>query len=177
MGLSTGFLQLSTELDKVGLIWHPEIGDEVVVGFMNNDPNQPVVLGMLHSSKNAAPFTQESANDKKGYVSRSEIKIIIDDGEKSITIETLGGNIFKMNDTENKITLVDSNSNKITMEQAGVTIESASVLTLKAGSSLSISAPQLSMKADGELTVEGGGSTTVKSSGALTIQGSIVSIN
>ena len=29
MGMSTGFLQLSTELDKVGLIWHPEIGDEV----------------------------------------------------------------------------------------------------------------------------------------------------
>jgi len=160
-----------------GTFFMPEVGDEVVVGFMNDDPNQPVILGMLHSSKNAAPLTQESANDKKGYVSRSEIKIIIDDGEKSITIETPGGNIFKMNDTENKITLVDSNSNKITMEQAGVTIESASVLTLKAGSSLSISAPQLSMKADGELTVEGGGSTTVKSSGALTIQGSIVSIN
>jgi len=29
MGLSTVFLQLSTDLDKVGLIWHPEIGDEV----------------------------------------------------------------------------------------------------------------------------------------------------
>jgi hypothetical protein len=29
MGLSTGFLQLSTELDRAGLIWHPEIGDEV----------------------------------------------------------------------------------------------------------------------------------------------------
>lgn len=160
-----------------GTFFMPEVGDEVIVGFMNNDPSQPVILGMLHSSKNSAPLDPETANDKKGYVSRSEIKIIIDDGEKSITIETPGGNVFTMNDTENKITLVDSNNNKITMEQSGVTIESATVLTLKAGTSLAISAPQLSMKADGELKLEGGGSTTLKSSGMMTIQGSMVSIN
>ena len=163
--------------NKRGTFFMPEISDEVVVGFMNNDPNQPVILGMLHSSKNAAPLDPESANNKKGYVSRSEIKIIIDDGEKSITIETPGGNVFSMNDTENKISLKDSSGNKITMEQSGITIESVSALTLKAGSTLSISAPQLSAKADGELKLEGGGSTTVKSSGALTIQGSVVSIN
>jgi len=160
-----------------GTFFMPEVGDEVVVGFMNNNPAQPVILGMLHSSKNAAPLKPESANDKKGYVSRSEIKILIDDGEKSITIETPGGHVFVMNDTEKSIKLTDSNSNKITMEQAGVTIESASALTLKAATTLSISAPQLSVKADGELKMEGGGSTTVSSSGAMTIKGSVVSIN
>lgn len=163
--------------NKRGTFFMPEISDEVVVGFMNNDPNQPVILGMLHSSKNAAPLDPESANDKKGYVSRSEIKIIIDDGEKSITIETPAGNVFIMNDTENKISLKDSNGNKITMEQSGITIESASVLTLKAGTSLSISAPQLEMKSDGALKIEGGGATTVSSSGAMTIKGSVVNIN
>lgn len=163
--------------NKRGTFFMPEVGDEVVVGFMNNNPDQPVILGMLHSSKNAAPLEPESANDKKGFVSRSEIKIIIDDGEKSITIETPGGNVFSMNDTENKISLKDSNGNKITMEQSGITIESASALTLKAGSTLSISAPQLSAKADSELKLEGGASTTVSSSGALTIKGSVVSIN
>lgn len=163
--------------NKRGTFFMPEISDEVVVGFMNNDPNQPVILGMLHSSKNSAPLDPESSNDKKGYVSRSEIKIIIDDGEKSITIETPGGNVFSMNDTENKISLKDSSGNKITMEPSGITIESAATLTLKAGSTLSISAPQFSAKADGELKLEGGGSTTVSSSGALTIKGSVVSIN
>jgi Rhs element Vgr protein len=163
--------------NKRGTFFMPEISDEVVVGFMNNDPNQPVILGMLHSSKNSAPLDPESANDIKGYVSRSEIKIIIDDGEKSITIETPGGNIFSINDTDKKISLEDSNGNKITMEQSGITIESVSALTLKAGSTLSISAPQLEMKADSTLKLEGGGSTTVSSSGSLTIKGSVVSIN
>lgn len=163
--------------NKRGTFFMPEIGDEVVVGFMNNNPAQPVILGMLHSSKNAAPLEPESANNKKGYVSRSEIKILIDDGEKSITIQTPGGHIFVMNDTEKSIKLTDSNSNKIVMEQSGITIESASALTLKAATSLSIAAPQLSAKADGELKMEGGGSTTVSSSGAMTIKGSVVSIN
>lgn len=160
-----------------GTFFMPEVGDEVVVGFMNNNPAQPVILGMLHSSKNAAPLQPESANNKKGYVSRSEIKILIDDGEKSITIQTPGGHIFVMNDNEKSIKLTDSNSNKITMEQSGITIESATALTLKAATTLSISAPQLSAKADGELKMEGGGSTKVSSSGVMTIQGSIVNIN
>ena len=163
--------------NKRGTFFMPEVGDEVVVGFMNNNPAQPVILGMLHSSKNAAPLQPESANNKKGYVSRSEIKILIDDGEKSITIQTPGGHIFVMNDNEKSIKLTDSNSNKITMEQSGITIESATALTLKAATTLSISAPQLSAKADGELKMEGGGSTKVSSSGVMTIQGSIVNIN
>ncbi len=163
--------------NKRGTFFMPEINDEVIVGFMNNDPAQPVVLGMLHSSKNAAPLTPETANNKKGYVSRSEIKILIDDGEKSITIETPGGNVFTMNDTELKVSLKDAVGNKITMEVAGVTIESATVLTLKAGTSLAISAPSLSMKADAELKLEGGATSTISSSGIMNIKGSMVNIN
>ena len=160
-----------------GTFFMPEQGDEVVVGFMNNDPAQPVVLGMLYSSKNAAPLTPEKDNNKKGYVSRSEVKIIIDDGDSSITIETPGGNVFTMNDNESKISITDATGNKITMEQAGITIEAATVLTLKAGTSISIAAPQVSMKADSELNIEGGGTSTVSSDGIMNIKGSIVNIN
>ncbi|HBL80092.1 MAG TPA: Rhs element Vgr protein, partial [Aequorivita sp.] len=33
-----------------GSFFLPEIGDEVIVGFVNDDPNHAVILGMLHSS-------------------------------------------------------------------------------------------------------------------------------
>ncbi|NLE61585.1 MAG: type VI secretion system tip protein VgrG, partial [Planctomycetes bacterium] len=33
-----------------GIIFRPEIGDEVIVGFINADPHHPVVLGMMNSS-------------------------------------------------------------------------------------------------------------------------------
>jgi Rhs element Vgr protein len=160
-----------------GTFFRPEIDDEVIVGFMNNDASHPIILGMLHSNTKAAPIQPESANNIKGYVSRSEVKILIDDGEKSITIETQGGNKFFMSDTENKISLNDSNGNKITMDASGITIDAAKVLTLKAGTSLAISAPQLSMKADGEMKLEGGATSTVSSNGIMNIKGSIVNIN
>jgi uncharacterized protein involved in type VI secretion and phage assembly len=160
-----------------GTFFRPEKGDEVIVGFINNDASHPVIVGMLHSSKNASPLDPESANNKKGYVSRSQIKILIDDGEKSITIETPGGNVFSMNDTESAVSLKDANGNKITMDQSGITIEAATVLTLKAGTSLSIAAPQLAMKADAELKLEAGATSTVSSSGTMNIKGSIVNIN
>jgi len=35
-----------------GTFFRPEIGDEVIVGFLNDDPRYPVVLGMVNSSAN-----------------------------------------------------------------------------------------------------------------------------
>ena len=41
--------------DKRGFVFRPEIGDEVIVGFINNDPNDAIVLGATHSNKYPAP--------------------------------------------------------------------------------------------------------------------------
>lgn len=160
-----------------GTFFRPEIDDEVIVGFMNNDASHPVILGMLHSNTKASPLQPASDNNLKGYVSRSQIKMLFDDGENSITIQTPGGNVFSMSDAENKISLADSNGNKIIMEPSGITIDAATALTLKAGTILSIAAPQLSLKADGELKAEGGATSTVSSNGVMNIKGSIVNIN
>jgi Rhs element Vgr protein len=160
-----------------GTFFRPEISDEVIVGFMNNDPSHPVILGMLHSSTISSPIQPETSNNKKGYVSRSGIKVTIDDGENSIVIETPGSRIFKLDDSANTITVNDGAGNKITMEPNGVTVEAAVNLTLKAGTTLSLAAPQISIKADGAMSMEGSGGISVKSSGITEITGSMVKIN
>ena len=33
--------------NKIGEVFYPEVGDEVVAGFMNQDPRYPVILGSL----------------------------------------------------------------------------------------------------------------------------------
>lgn len=98
-----------------GTFFLPEIDDEVIVGFISNDPNHPVILGMLHSSSKPAPFSASNSNDEKGYVSRAETKMVFDDGSKTFTIE-------------------DANGNIIILESGGITIESSTVLNLKAAS-------------------------------------------
>lgn len=98
-----------------GTFFLPEIDDEVVVGFISNDPNHPVILGMLHSSSKPPPLSASNSNDEKGYVSRAQTKMIFDDGKKTLTIE-------------------DANGNKIKFESGGITVESSAVLKLKAAS-------------------------------------------
>ena len=163
--------------DGRGTFFRPENNDEVLVGFMNDDPKNPVILGMLHSSAKKAPLEPDDQNPEKGYVSRENIKLIFNDDKKSIHIETPGNRVFELNDDENSITVKDANGNKMVIDNNGVTIESATDLTIKAGTSVSISAPQVSIKADGTLSIEASGSTSVSSNGITEIKGSLVKIN
>ena len=39
----------------IGAAFYPEIGDEVVVAFMNGDPRFPVIIGSLYSKRNPPP--------------------------------------------------------------------------------------------------------------------------
>ena len=160
-----------------GTFFRPELHDEVLVGFMNDDPKNPVILGMLHSSAKQPPLEPEDSNPEKGYVSHRGIKLIFNDEKKSIHIETPGNRIFELNDDENSITIQDADGNKMVIDNSGVSIEAAKDLTIKAGSSVSISAPQISIKADGTLSAEGSGSTSISSSGITEIKGSLVKIN
>lgn len=54
-----------------GMFFRPEISDEVIVGFINNDPRHGVVLGMLNSSALPAHLTAADDNHEKGYQSLS----------------------------------------------------------------------------------------------------------
>jgi Rhs element Vgr protein len=139
-----------------GTFFRPELDDEVVVGFVGNDPRQMVILGMLHSSALAAPLTAAKDNDEKGYVSREKMKFIFNDKEKSIKIETPAGKKVTISEQDKLIKIEDEDGNKITMEKAGITIESAKALTLKGGSEVKIEAPSISVNGSSTTEIKGG---------------------
>ena len=167
-----------------GAFFMPEIGDEVIVGFINDDPRHPVVLGMLHSSNKPAPISPQDNNNEKGFTTRSKMHLSFNDDTKTIVIDTPAGNSITLDEKSMKIEIKDQNENKITMEQTGITMESplnidvkaGAVLTLSGGTSLSISAPSLSVKADASVSIEGA-VAKVTSSGITEISGSLVKIN
>ena len=57
--------------------------DEVVIGFLDDDPRQAVILGMLHSSAKAAPLQGSDDNHEKVYQSRSKMRIYFNDDKRS----------------------------------------------------------------------------------------------
>lgn len=167
-----------------GAFFRPEINDEVIVGFINDDPRDPVLLGMLNSSNKPAPITAQDANDEKGFTTRSKMHLSFNDKTKTIVIDTPAGNSITIDEQSQKIEIVDQNQNKLTMASSGIKLESplnidikaGGVLTLGAGASLAISGPSLSVKADADVSIQGA-IAKLSSSGITEISGSLVKIN
>ncbi|MGK7926389.1 MAG: type VI secretion system tip protein VgrG [Spirulina sp.] len=121
-----------------GFFFRPEIEDEVILGFLNDDPRQAVILGMLHSSAKAAPLEGSDDNPEKMYQSRSQMKLYFNDEKKILRLETPAGNKLTLSEEEAAIAIEDQNDNKITLTPDGIQIESSRSLHLKAGTELSI---------------------------------------
>ncbi len=167
-----------------GTFFRPEIDDEVVVGFLNDDPRYPVVLGMCHSSAKPAPEPAKDDNHRKGYVSREKIKLTFDDEKKIIALETPGGNKITISDEDKGIVLEDQNGNKITLDDSGIKIESSKDLILKAAKDIKIEGKNTDIKAQTAFKAEGtssaeisGANTTIKGSATTVIKGGMVQIN
>lgn len=182
-GIWTRVASLDAGNDR-GAFFRPEIGDEVIVGFINDDPTDAVVLGMLNSSAKPAPITAKDVNHEKGFTTRSKMHLHFNDDTKTITLDTPAGNSIIMDEQGTKIEITDQNSNKVTMDSSGIKLESpmnieikAGVnLTLSAAATLSIGAASLGVKADGDLSLEGA-LTKLKAQGITEITGSLVKIN
>lgn len=167
-----------------GTFFRPEIGDEVVVGFLGDDPRCPVVLGMCHSSAKPAPEPAKDTNHHKGYVSREKMKLTFDDEKKIILFETPGGNCLTLSEEKKGIIIEDQNGNKITLDDSGIKVESVKDLMMKAtkdmtaeGMKITLNA-QTGFKASGSATAElSGASTTIKGSATTAISGGMVQIN
>jgi Rhs element Vgr protein len=160
-----------------GSVFRPEIGDEVVLGFLNDDPRHPVVLGQLHSSAKPAPIPAADANPEKGFVTRAEIKLLFDDENKVLTIETPNGNTVVLSDADGGISLKDENGNKLVMDSGGITLESAADVKIKATGDVKIEGANVTTSASTQLKAEGSAGAEITSSGTMVVKGSLVQIN
>jgi Rhs element Vgr protein len=162
--------------EEFGVHFLPEIGNEVLVGFLNDDPNQAIVLGSLFSNTNLSPVEYSDDNFEKVIMTKSEIKITMNDELKSITLETPAEKKITIDDDEGVIKLEDENSNIITMNPDGITIESGKDIIMKATGDINMEAINVAIAASAEFTAEGV-SATVEGSATTTIKGGIVQIN
>ena len=160
-----------------GICFTPEIGDEVIVAFLNDDPRKPVVLGILHSSGKSSPLPLADTNFKKGIISKNGLKIIWDDEKKIISITTPAGHQIKLDDDGKKILMEDSHQNKIEMNDQGITVQSSKNLKLTAQQDVELEGINIQCKATGKFAAEGNAGAEVKTSSIAVLKGSLVQIN
>ncbi len=160
-----------------GSFFLPEIGDEVIVGFINDDPRSAVVLGMMNSSNKPAPLTASDDNHIKGIVTRSEIKMLFDDEKKKYSLGTPAGKTIILDEDGDLIEIKDDHGNTIKLNADGINITSGGDIVLEASGNFKLSATNIDQAAQSSVKVEGNSGVELKSSATMTIQGSIVQIN
>ncbi len=160
-----------------GTFFMPEIGDEVIVGFVDDNPGQAIILGMLHSGMAKAPFEQTEENPIKGYVSREKIIVQFNDEKKSLSIETPGGNKILISDEDKGISMEDQNGNILVLNDQGITMESQKKITIKAAQDVVIEGNNVNIKAKAQLKAEGTQGAEFSAKGNTVVKGALVQIN
>ena len=178
---------------SAGMEFLPEIGDEVVLGFLDDDPDAGIVLGALHSSARPAPFEPDAENTRKAIVTRSQLKLSFDDDKKVVVIETPGGHVVTLSDEARSVTVTDSNANTLELAEGGITLNSPKDIVIKAGGSVavegkagvtvsasadvSVKGANTSVEGEMSVSVQGGSSAELSATGETVVKGMMVLIN
>ena len=177
----------------VGAFFIPEIGDEVILGYFNNDPSCPVILGSLYSNKRKPAYELTAENNTKAIVTRSKLKVEFDEDKKVITLITPNNNQIVISDDQKSILIQDENSNKVELNSSGITLDSPKDITISAKGKVTIDAVNnieltaqadiknsglnISHEANVGFTAKGNATAELSASGQTTVKGAMVMIN
>jgi uncharacterized protein involved in type VI secretion and phage assembly len=117
-----------------GAVLLPDVGHQVVVGFVGGDPNYPIVLGALYTGE-ATPADEPvdgGAVKRWSLTGTGGTHILMDESQGSqITVETIGGVKVVVTDTGNKVEVTNGSSSMV-IEPSGVTIQTGAKVKIDA---------------------------------------------
>jgi uncharacterized protein involved in type VI secretion and phage assembly len=180
-----------------GAFFIPEVGDEVVVGFLNEDPHYPVILGSMYSSTKIKPYPGMDANEQnrlKAIVSRSGVGIAFDDMDKTLTICTPAKNSNVFSDKDKQVSVKDENGNSLVMSADVISIKSPKDINIQsdqkinirgtlrvnmqsAGGDVYINALNIKETAEIEYNANGNATAKVSAGTELALQAAMILIN
>jgi len=144
--------------NQCGSFFIPDVGDEVLVSFVNNDPRMAVIIGSFWNGRDAPPETLGGSGDsvdRWAFVGKAGSRIaIVEESASTATIELTTANGVSA-------TLTDEAGGKVEIVAAGntITIDSSGV------------------KIDSPAKVEVNASTVEVNSGMVTVNAALSSFN
>lgn len=96
---------------KHGFQWHPLVGDEVVVEFLEGDPDNPLIVGSVYNGENT-PIVEPDQLIRNRILTPYQHQLLLDDRGASIRLNTGG---------DEHLTMVDKNRSEgsVTIETRG----------------------------------------------------------
>lgn len=138
-----------------GLVFVPEKGDQVMVGFEFGDPNRPYVMGSMFTGKNG--MGGDSGNNYHTIVTKSGRQIILNDGgDGGIIIADANGSSIELSVAGSSITITAPE--EILLQSKNIRLEAEENIFVSAGK-------------DYDRRVEGDSTTDIKGNNTLTVKG------
>lgn len=165
-----------------GTIYTPRIGMEVVVVFLDGDPDQPLVIGSVYNENNMPPYTLPGEKTQSGIKTRSTTKgtsstyneMRIEDKKDSELFYFRAQKDFQR-EVMNNDTLTVSNDQTITVKQnLSETISEGNMSSTisKGNKSIDVTSGNYNLTlASGNMSVQcNGGNITMKAANSITFQ-------
>lgn len=141
--------------DNYGMVMLPEIGDEVIVAFIGNDSDVPVVLGSAFSPKFPPHTPFKDDNYDKVFITKKGMKWAWNDEKGIHEVSTPNGNKVLISEEDKSITIEDENANKIVMNSSEISLTGSKDITIKATANIKIEGAKIDIIASGINTIKG----------------------
>jgi type VI secretion system secreted protein VgrG len=178
-----------------GMVFIPEVGDQVMVGFRENDPNRPFVMGSMFHGKNASGGG--SGNNTKSLSSKSGCTVTLDDAAGSVTISDPSGNSIIMHgdgtmtiEAKTKLeikskeiiitgeqTVTVEGKNKVDVKSKEVAIDGTTKATLNSSTKVEIGSPSTNVEGKAQLKLQSQGMVDVEGTAMTNVKGGLLNLN
>ena len=166
--------------NSMGIMFYPEVNDEVLVAFDHGDPTRPYIIGALWNGQDATPIAQSTAvvsgkvvqriiKTRAGHTilfddsdSAAGIKIIDSATKNTLTIDSVGGKFTIVADKEVDIktttptTEISMTGGKVTVKAQNISVEADAQLELKSSGTIKMSGPTIQIEGSGMTEIKGG---------------------
>lgn len=146
-----------------GIVSLPKKGDFVIVAFLDNDIQRPVILGSIPTPTRKPPIKAKSKNSIRAHKTAGGMEITIDESETKpkITVKTKRGNKIVLEDSSSKQSLnVKSKDGKTSLS-----------IDLKS-STIKLKAQTIKLSANKEASIKAGGSSVKISNSGIKLKSS-----
>jgi type VI secretion system secreted protein VgrG len=158
-----------------GFVSLPRVGDEVLVDFINGDPDWPIMVGTVNNAASPALYTLPDNKSQCGIRTRSTPGGGMENFHELRFEDKKGAEEIYLQSERDWNILVKSSKGQTIGENSSTNIGGSSTVTVKKSSSES--AEDITLTATSKITLVCGGSTIVLDPSGIKINGVLVNIN
>jgi phage baseplate assembly protein gpV len=176
---------------NTGVLWMPEVDDEVLVGFEHGDIHRPYILGGLYNGKDkpnlelekkagdAGDLVSSGKTKRRGFVSRKGHRMVFvdDDSASQIAIKSSDGKLMIEWDEKKGELRITGENKVIVTSKKELTLQADMNIKIKAGTDIKLEAgTDAEVKSGTGLKLQGGTQVEVKGGAQVAVSGPMIKL-